>query len=70
MDADLLQLSLTLKSPKPNGIQGCYTCMVKALASTKTLIKAKYEFGAFTTVETTNAISPVITSISLPQGVY
>jgi hypothetical protein len=44
--------------------------MVRALASTKTLIEAKHALGAFTTIETTNAISLVITSISLPQQVY
>jgi hypothetical protein len=33
----------------------------------KTLYRAKHAFGAFTIVETTNAISPVITLILSPQ---
>jgi hypothetical protein len=44
--------------------------MTRAFASTKTFYEAKHALGAFTTVETTNAISPVITSVSLPQQVY
>jgi hypothetical protein len=44
--------------------------MVRAPISTKMLYKAKHTLKAFTTIKTTNAISPVITSISSPQQVY
>jgi hypothetical protein len=44
--------------------------MVKAPASTKTLYRAKHTLEAFTTIEKTNAISPIITSKSSPQWVY
>jgi hypothetical protein len=44
--------------------------MVAAPASTKMFYRAKHAFKAFTTVETTNVISPVITSISSPQQFY
>jgi hypothetical protein len=44
--------------------------MAKALASTKMFYRAKHTFGAFTIVERTNAISPVITSVSPLQQVY
>jgi len=41
--------------------------MVGAFESTKMFYRAKHTLGAFTTVKTTNAISPVITPISSPQ---
>jgi hypothetical protein len=44
--------------------------MVGALASTKMFYEAKHAFGAFTTVKITNATSPIVTPISLPQQVY
>jgi len=44
--------------------------LTKAPATTKTFYRAKHAFGAFTVIETTNAISLVITSISPPQWVY
>jgi len=40
--------------------------MVRAFEFTKMFYKAKHTLGAFTTVETTNVISPVITPISSP----
>jgi hypothetical protein len=39
--------------------------MVGALSSIKTFYEAKHALRAFTTIETANAISLVITSISL-----
>jgi hypothetical protein len=44
--------------------------MVGALASMKTFYRAKHTLGAFIIVQTTNALSPVITLISPPQWVY
>jgi hypothetical protein len=44
--------------------------MVKAPSSTKMLYRAKHAFGDFTTIETKNAISPIITLVSPPQWVY
>jgi len=41
--------------------------MVGALAFTKMFYVAKHAFGTFTTVETTNAISLIITIISSPS---
>ncbi len=70
MDADMLRLSLTLKSSNQNGNQGCCTYMAGAPTSTSAFYKAKQAFWAFTTIETTNAISLVITPISSPQWVY
>jgi hypothetical protein len=40
--------------------------MVWALASIKTVYGAKHMLGAFTTVKTTNVISPIITLVSPP----
>jgi hypothetical protein len=43
---------------------------VVAPTSTKMFYEAKHALGAFTIVEVTNAISLIITSVSLPQRVY
>jgi hypothetical protein len=44
--------------------------MARALAATKMFYGTKHALGAFTTIKTTNAISPIITLVSLPQQVY
>jgi hypothetical protein len=44
--------------------------MVGAPTSIETLYKVKHALGAFIIIESTNAISLIITPISSPQWVY